>query len=183
MGRNRLRIRIRIRPAAVLARILGRGGRTPPFEAAERNNMGNATTCPTPKAGIQGFDAYRVAVEFYRLLRQSTRGRRGHAIDRSYRAAESVILNIAEAYPMLGADRARRFRIPDPATGHRPPDPIATEDRSPSPPPPRSPPPPPPRAWPPDARERYPCSPGRRRCVGEAPRRSHAGHRETWPPS
>ena len=73
--------------------------------------MGNATTCSTPKAGIQGFDAYRVAVEFYRLLRQSTRGRRGHAIDQSYRAAESVILNIAEAYPMPGADRARRFRI------------------------------------------------------------------------
>ena len=73
--------------------------------------MGNATTCSTPKAGIQGFDAYRVAVEFYRLLRQSTRGRRGHAIDQSYRAAESVILNIAEAYPMPGSDRARRFRI------------------------------------------------------------------------
>ena len=54
---------------------------------------------------------YRVSVEFYRLLRQSTRGRRGHVIDQSYRAAESVILNIAEAYPMSGADRARRFRI------------------------------------------------------------------------
>jgi four helix bundle protein len=76
-------------------------------------HMENATTCsaPKPKAGIQGFDAYRVAVEFYRLLRYSTRGRRGHVIDQSYRAAESVILNIAEAYPMPGADRARRFRI------------------------------------------------------------------------
>ena len=75
--------------------------------------MENATTCsaPKPTAGIQGLDAYRVAVEFYRLLRQSTRGRRGHVIDQSYRAAESVILNIAEAYPMPGADRARRFRI------------------------------------------------------------------------
>jgi len=41
----------------------------------------------------------------------STRGRCGHVIDQSYRAAESVILNIAEAYPMPGADRARRFRI------------------------------------------------------------------------
>ena len=74
-------------------------------------NMENATTRSAPKTGIQGLDAYRVAVEFYRLLRQSTRGRRGHVIDQSYRAAESVILNIAEAYPMPGADRARRFRI------------------------------------------------------------------------
>jgi four helix bundle protein len=76
-------------------------------------NMENATICsaPKPKVGIEGLDAYRVAVDFYRLLRQSTRGRRGHVIDQSYRAAESVILNIAEAYPMPGADRARRFRI------------------------------------------------------------------------
>ncbi len=75
--------------------------------------MENATTCsaPKPKAGIEGLDAYRIAIEFYRLLRQSTRGRRGHVIDQSHRAAESVILNIAEAYPMPGADRARRFRI------------------------------------------------------------------------
>ncbi len=64
-----------------------------------------------PRAGIEGLDIYRVAVQFYRLLRQSTRGRRGHALDQSCRAAESVILNIAEAYPMAGADRARRFRI------------------------------------------------------------------------
>ena len=75
--------------------------------------MQDAATCSTPKprAGIEGLDVYRVAVEFYRLLRQSTRGRRGHAIDQSYRAAESVVLDIAEAYPMSGADRARRFRI------------------------------------------------------------------------
>ncbi len=68
-------------------------------------------TNPKPRAGIEGLDVYRVAVQFYRLLRQATRGRRGHAIDQSYRAAESVVLNIAEAYPMAGADRARRFRI------------------------------------------------------------------------
>jgi four helix bundle protein len=75
--------------------------------------MGNVTTRCAPKSrtGIEGLDAYRVAVEFYRLLRNSTRGRCGHVIDQSYRAAESVILNIAEAYPMPGADRARRFRI------------------------------------------------------------------------
>ena len=73
--------------------------------------MEDATTAPRPKTGIQGLDAYHVAVEFYQLLRKSTHGRRGHIIDQSYRAAESVILNIAEAYPMPGADRARRFRI------------------------------------------------------------------------
>jgi len=37
--------------------------------------MENIATCsvPKPRAGIQGLDAYRVAVEFYRLLRHSTR--------------------------------------------------------------------------------------------------------------
>jgi len=115
--RKRNRIRIRSRPAVMLARNLwARCGQTPPFEAARRDNMENATTCsaPKPKAGIEGLDAYRIAIEFYRLLRQSTRGRRGHVIDQSHRAAESVILNIAEAYPMPGADRARRFRIAGP---------------------------------------------------------------------
>jgi four helix bundle protein len=81
--------------------------------------MQDTATGPTPKprAGTEELDVYRVAVDFYRLLRQSTRGRRGHtrgaghAIDQSYRAAESVVLNIAEAYQMPGADRARRFRI------------------------------------------------------------------------
>ncbi|HEX7501166.1 MAG TPA: four helix bundle protein [Polyangia bacterium] len=69
------------------------------------------SSAPKPRTGIEGLDVYRVAVELYRRLRQSTRGRRGHVIDQSYRAAESVVLNIAEAYPMSGADRARRFRI------------------------------------------------------------------------
>jgi four helix bundle protein len=75
--------------------------------------MEDTTASPTqkPGVGIQSLDIYRVAVEFYRLLRVATIGRRGHVIDQSYRAAESVILNIAEAYPIPGADRARRFRI------------------------------------------------------------------------
>ncbi len=75
--------------------------------------MPSVAQSPTtkPGAGIEGLDVYRVAVQFYRLLRQSARCRRGHARDQSCRAAESVILNIAEAYPMAGADRARRFRI------------------------------------------------------------------------
>ena len=64
-----------------------------------------------PGSGLAGLDAYRVAVEFYRQLRQATRGRRGHVVDQLHRAAESVVLNVAEAYPAVGADRARRFRI------------------------------------------------------------------------
>jgi four helix bundle protein len=70
-----------------------------------------ADSKPISRAGIEGLDAYRVAVEFYRLLRQATRGRRGHVVDQLQRAAESVVLNVAEAYPAVGADRARRFRI------------------------------------------------------------------------
>jgi four helix bundle protein len=71
----------------------------------------NATHSSTPRSGLEGLDAYRVAVEFYRLLRAATRGRRGHVIEQIWRAAESVVLNVAEAYPAIGADRARRFRI------------------------------------------------------------------------
>jgi hypothetical protein len=74
-----------------------------------QDTVGSST--PKPRVGIEGLDAYRVAVEFYRLLRQSTRGRRGHAIDQGHRAAESVVRNIAEAYPMAGLDRMPRFRI------------------------------------------------------------------------
>jgi four helix bundle protein len=75
--------------------------------------MQDTATSSTPRtrAGVEGLDVYRVTAEFYRLLRQSTRGRRGYVVDQSYHAAESVVLNIAEAYPMSGADRARRFRI------------------------------------------------------------------------
>ena len=64
-------------------------------------------------SGLAGLDAYRVAVEFYRHLRQATRGRRGHVVEQLHRAAESIVLasTLAEAYPAVGADRARRFRI------------------------------------------------------------------------
>jgi four helix bundle protein len=64
-----------------------------------------------PAFGLAGLDAYRVAVDFYRLVRAATRGRRGHVVEQLCRAAESVVLNVAEAYPAIGADRARRFRI------------------------------------------------------------------------
>ena len=73
------------------------------------------TTAPvSPSAGtvgLVGLDAYQVALAFYRQLRAATRGRRGHVIDQIQRAAESVVLNVAEAHPTTGADRARRFRI------------------------------------------------------------------------
>lgn len=75
------------------------------------NTRNNATATTTSRAGLPGLDAYRVAVEFYRLLRESTRGRRGHVAEQLLRAAESIVLNVAEAYPAVGADRARRFRI------------------------------------------------------------------------
>ena len=61
--------------------------------------------------GLAGFDAYRNALWFYRAARAATRGRHGHVVDQLLRAAESVALNVAEAHPTTGADRARRFRI------------------------------------------------------------------------
>jgi four helix bundle protein len=71
----------------------------------------DARSSATPRCGLGGFDAYRNALCFYRELRAATRGRRGHVVDQVHRAAESVVLNIAEAHPTTGADRARRFRI------------------------------------------------------------------------
>ena len=59
----------------------------------------------TAKSGLAGLDAYRVALEFYQQVRGATRGRRGHVVEQLCRAAESVVLNVAEAYPAVGADR------------------------------------------------------------------------------
>jgi four helix bundle protein len=56
-------------------------------------------------------DAYRIGLEFYRKLRAATRTLRGHVVEQANRAAESVVLNVAEAHPTLGRDRARRFRL------------------------------------------------------------------------
>ena len=64
-----------------------------------------------PKYGLAGLDAYSNAVTFYEGVRAATRGRRGHVVDQLQRAAESVALNVAEAHPTTGKDRARRFRI------------------------------------------------------------------------
>src|SRR6185369_9312273 len=63
-------------------------------------------------AGLQGFHAYQNALAFYRAIVSALRnGPRGHVCDQLLRAAESVALNVAEAHPTTGADRARRFRI------------------------------------------------------------------------
>lgn len=69
------------------------------------------TETPGVKYGLAGLDAYRNAVVFYGEVRKATRGRRGHVVDQLQRAAESVALNVAEAHPTTGRDRARRFRI------------------------------------------------------------------------
>jgi four helix bundle protein len=62
-------------------------------------------------AGLAGFDAYQNALAFYRAVVPALRNTRGHVAEQLLRASESVVLNVAEAYPALGADRARRFRI------------------------------------------------------------------------
>ena len=65
------------------------------------------------RLGLFGFDAYQVALEFYRQVCRALRGKRGHVADQLRRASESIVLNVAEAYPTSGADRARRFQIAD----------------------------------------------------------------------
>jgi four helix bundle protein len=102
--------------SVVLPRVLGHlranaamvGGKE---ELMTHTESPNTESSAPSRSGLESLDAYRVAVEFYRLLRQSTRGRRGHVVEQLWRAAESVVLNVAEAYPAIGADRARRFRI------------------------------------------------------------------------
>jgi len=63
-------------------------------------------------AGLKGLHAYQVALEFYRRLNAALENTaRDHLRTQLLRAAESVALNVAEAHPTVGADRARRFRI------------------------------------------------------------------------
>lgn len=70
------------------------------------------TNPPRRCAGLAGFDAYTLALEFYRGVLGVTRGRvQAERIEQLTRAAESVIRNIGEAHPTVGPDRARRFRI------------------------------------------------------------------------
>jgi len=90
-------------------------GQTPPRSGKEMT-----MTSPNPKrdrhaapaAGLAGLDAYRIGLQFYRLLMEALRGKaNSHVTAQLTKAAESVVLNVAEAHPALGADRARRFRI------------------------------------------------------------------------
>lgn len=59
--------------------------------------------------GLAGLVAYQVALEFAQKVYELEV--KGSLRDQITRAAESVVLNIAEAHPAKGADRARRFRI------------------------------------------------------------------------
>jgi len=63
-------------------------------------------------AGLKGLHAYQVALELYRQFNAALKNTgRDHLSTQLLRAAESVVLNVAEAHPTVGADRARRFRI------------------------------------------------------------------------
>jgi four helix bundle protein len=62
--------------------------------------------------GLHGLDVYRVSLDFYRdLLAVIDRVGNDHVTRQGKRACESVLLNIGEAHPARGADRARRFQI------------------------------------------------------------------------
>ena len=62
--------------------------------------------------GLAGFDVYQVSRQLYRKLVAALDGvQRSHAARHALDAAESALLNVAEAHPALGADKARRFRI------------------------------------------------------------------------
>jgi four helix bundle protein len=67
---------------------------------------------PAPKAGLEGFDAYRVARDFFRLVLKATAQLpRSRGLQQLLDAAESVMRNVGEAHGVLGADRARRARV------------------------------------------------------------------------
>jgi hypothetical protein len=72
-----------------------------------------SATPQKPRAGLQGFDAYTNALAFYRAVADALHNKpKGHVPDQLTRAAESVVLNVAEAHPALGADRARASASP-----------------------------------------------------------------------
>lgn len=64
------------------------------------------------RVGLAGFDVYQVSRQLYRKLVDALGGvQRSHAAKHALDAAESTVLNVGEAHPALGADKARRFRI------------------------------------------------------------------------
>ena len=72
----------------------------------------NTNRIAAPRAGLAGLDAYQVALEYYRALLGALYGKtNSHVAGQAIKAAESICLNVAEAHPATGADRARRFRI------------------------------------------------------------------------
>ena len=62
-------------------------------------------------AGLNGLDAYRIALDAFRRVLEVTRQLSRAEIDQLVRAAEAVARNIAEAHAAVGAERARKFRI------------------------------------------------------------------------
>ncbi len=67
---------------------------------------------PQPRAGLEGFDAYRVAREFFRLLLKATAHLpRSRGLVQLLEAAESIMRNVGEAHAVMGADKARRARV------------------------------------------------------------------------
>ena len=61
------------------------------------------------KVGLMGLDAFNVAVELADKVHGL--GLKGSIRDQIVRGSESVVLNISEAHPASGADRARRFQL------------------------------------------------------------------------
>ena len=59
--------------------------------------------------GLMGLDVFNVAVELADAI--YLLGLKGSMRDQLTRASESVVLNISEAHPATGADRARRFQL------------------------------------------------------------------------
>ena len=70
-----------------------------------------SNVAPSVPFGLARFDAYAVALRFYREVVVAVRDLRGNVVDHLLASAESVVLNVAEGHPTIGADRARKFRI------------------------------------------------------------------------
>jgi four helix bundle protein len=61
------------------------------------------------KIGLQGLDVFNIAVDLADKI--YLLGLKGSLRDQLTRASESVVLNISEAHPAGGLDRARRFQL------------------------------------------------------------------------
>lgn len=77
-------------------------------DAAQVDAATNVGATKRAPCGLMGLEVFHVAVELcdaiYRL------GLKGNMRDQLTRASESVVLNISEAHPAKGLDRARRFQ-------------------------------------------------------------------------